>query len=604
MQGLKGTRAASVAADMSLAPAGAPAAALPASPPCCKSCWPGRLSRLPWSSTSSSVLAVSPLSAPGGLLPASSEISCAASESVSVVVVTAASLWSSHRSQGCCAAGAAMQFFDVHPRTCSYSPNLPGSQKRPYRLLGPGATVALWLASGVKVPNTARKPGGEKSTTIEELSMPFADLCATHALMCRVDTQTRGLLRGLVTTSRAPAGEPVLAVPWDLVLSTAVSVEAAPHRVASHHLEVARAMLMALSEAGGGRRARFWQQWRDLLPQPSELTVPAALPELLLRDLQDSIASDEARRALARVEAHFGCATGGCDDAHWAVALTRSRPFTLPPAAPSPAVGRDIFAFVPFVDMANHATDPSCEVRGVGSYAEPRQYTAVELVALRDLAAGETVTIDCARAAARTWHRPARLIPRSRCLRFVEHVCVCMWVGGCARARAWADGLSDDLPQHQFADFGFLANDAPLGAPGDVHWSRLAQRSTADFTTTLGDDEALLRQLQSAGPSEAADPRMLPVVAYRVHAKRTIEAARLGAASHARPATTPAADSGADGGAGLVPTAIACAGALAVAVAATVYWQRCARLRGAPVRTARRVSSKNGSERSLPCSSR
>lgn len=66
-------------------------------------------------------------------------------------------------------------------------------------------------------------------------------------------------------------------------------------------------------------------------------------------------------------------------------ASTSGAPGVFPP-------GARLTAFVPFVDMANHASDPSCEVQG--RVAEGGAgFSAVALVARRDLAAGQEVTL-------------------------------------------------------------------------------------------------------------------------------------------------------------------------------------------------------------------
>lgn len=77
----------------------------------------------------------------------------------------------------------------------------------------------------------------------------------------------------------------------------------------------------------------------------------------------------------------------------WAVALTSSRPFRMSlPSKDLEGTSPQLTAFVPFVDMANHEDDPSCEVQGRVAQ-DGSGFVAVALVARRNLSAGEEVTL-------------------------------------------------------------------------------------------------------------------------------------------------------------------------------------------------------------------
>lgn len=299
----------------------------------------------------------------------------------------------------------------------------------------------------------------------------FTDLCEAHAYVCTAETHVHAGVRGLRTTGAVPAGDPVIAVPWELVLTSPVAATS-KHRVAAHHIDVVGQLLAALNSSHGNVRAQFWRQWSAMLPRLADLPHPAALPRELLGELQDSHMAATAQLARAHVEESIGCTA--CDVAHWATALVRSRPFTLPPPSNDDASAGGIFAFVPFADMANHEGHaPSCEVRAVGSKATPDQYTAVELVALRPLQPHEMMTIDY--------------------------------------------GLSRAFPSTTFSDFGFVM-DSPEALARD-ELARLHARAANDFTTGLEADEALL---EASARAPGGDARMHAIVSYRVHMKRAL----------------------------------------------------------------------------------
>ena len=334
--------------------------------------------------------------------------------------------------------------------------------------------------------------------------MSFASLCDEHAYVCQADTSTDASgLRGLSTTAAVPAGDPVLAVPWALTLTADMAPAAsARHRVARHHVTVAGALLAVLNRTHPDpERVQFWQQWRHALPPVNEIPHPATLPEWLQLQLQDKLLEQQAQRTRTRVAAELGCSDDDeCDVAHWAMAMTLSRPFKLPAAGAGEGEQPDVFAFIPFIDMTNHARDANCEVRGVGRLDAPDEYTAVELVALRDLPAGTTLSIDY--------------------------------------------GLHAQPAREQFALFGFVAEEhaedpeeedtaaiaRELEARLDGWWPPHAWRAwrtassllatlrvRANFVTDLDTDEALLALYAQEPPP---DSRLPSIVHYRAHRKR------------------------------------------------------------------------------------
>lgn len=328
----------------------------------------------------------------------------------------------------------------------------------------------------------------------DRMAATFASLCAEYTFVCQVELSEMSL-RGLRTTSFVPAGDPVLAVPWELVLTSDVLPNfETVHRIALHHLDVARQLLDKLES--DGEVAAFWRQWATLLPAKSQMATPSTLPMHLLSELQDDTLSREAQHASAYVESQM-CTHSGCENAQWAVALTRSRPFTLPAADFEDE--RVLFAFFPFIDMANHHGGGNCEVRGVGHRDEPTKYTAVELVALRDLQAGELVTLDYVMDAqvsiAEVSTGGHQVFPLTIVL--LDHA------------------LGAQAPAAQFADYGFLSGEDAPSAPDQPATDKL---SIGSFTTSLAHDEALLDEWARTPP---ADARLAAIVEYRVHRKRT-----------------------------------------------------------------------------------
>ena len=208
-----------------------------------------------------------------------------------------------------------------------------------------------------------------------------------------------GQERGLFVTEPVRAGEPVLAVPFLLCL--VCRAEAEEHRITSpwhapHHdardTLLARQLLMALEgdDTMPQELREFWSHWSMLLPPIGTLAHAVCLPSHLLSELQDSELARAVTLQQARVEALLADEPRSDDAAaepaiavamrRWAVALCSSRPFAIPTPAADPVSGSiaSMCAFVPFIDMANHAEEPNCEVQGAGSSAAAPREGAVE----------------------------------------------------------------------------------------------------------------------------------------------------------------------------------------------------------------------------------
>lgn len=218
--------------------------------------------------------------------------------------------------------------------------------------------------------------------------------------------------RGLFAAKDFEPGEPLLAVPLGLCVlverAEAISVPGASwaeltsgkvegfERMQTFHetypLPWSIRASLALLDLVDGSGGRFWQQYASLLPAPEDYSLPLVLPDELLDLMADETLAEESREqrrelfamcpSLAEADGSDGLERRG---ALWAAACVRSRGF---------ALGDELFAVAPFLDMANHTARPNAEV---GTQAITRLGGAptgnLQLVATRPIKAGEEVTI-------------------------------------------------------------------------------------------------------------------------------------------------------------------------------------------------------------------
>ncbi|KAL4540889.1 hypothetical protein Ndes2526B_g05447 [Nannochloris sp. 'desiccata'] len=141
---------------------------------------------------------------------------------------------------------------------------------------------------------------------------------------------------------------------------------------------------LALLDGLAGDGNDFWSRYtNELLPSPESLTLPVCLPEELLVQLEHPPIIEAARQQKQRLRDLFpGLSAPLCENGptylEWAFACVRSRAFCL---------GQDIFAFIPFLDAANHNIDPNTnfEMSADGS--------TVNLVSLKEIKENEELTI-------------------------------------------------------------------------------------------------------------------------------------------------------------------------------------------------------------------
>jgi hypothetical protein len=119
--------------------------------------------------------------------------------------------------------------------------------------------------------------------------------------------------------------------------------------------DLVAAACMLDAAAGAAAAGGFWAQYAAaLLPRPGELTLPLLLRDDALAALHDADVAAAAREQRARLAAVLpSLAAAKPHSLAWGFGVVRSRAF---------ALGGDVFACVPFLDLANHAADPTAEV--------------------------------------------------------------------------------------------------------------------------------------------------------------------------------------------------------------------------------------------------
>ncbi|PRW55940.1 set domain [Chlorella sorokiniana] len=226
-------------------------------------------------------------------------------------------------------------------------------------------------------------------------SAAFHELAAAALDTCAVQLQPCAVGHGLYLTAPAAAGDVVLSVPVDRCLVVDYSgaglrlpqgqwprLLKAVQKDDSLPWDILQAL--ALLDALAGGADPFWERYAaEVLPAPLALTLPLCFPAELLPELQHGAIIAAAQAQQQRLAALFpglsgAMCEGGPSWLQWSFACVRSRAFEL---------RKDCFGFVPFLDGANHAPDPSCDFR------LSADGHAVELVALHPLQAGDEATI-------------------------------------------------------------------------------------------------------------------------------------------------------------------------------------------------------------------
>jgi len=362
-----------------------------------------------------------------------------------------------------------------------------------------------------------------------------ADLPAGKAALRRSRPPT-GV--GLFAAADIREQEAVLAVPTALCI---VEPRELPEGVAPGDLPPSFTwdvrLAVKLLEAVEGRWSPFWTEYAGLLPPAESMAQPSLLPRTLLAELQHPHAVIGAQAQQQRLRALFPELVPA-EDAPAAAypspflrafALARSRSF---------AAGDDHFAAVPFLDLVNIDPTPNVDIQFV---PEERRFY---LRTLRRVAKGEEF-----------------LLP-SPPLDNQKHFARFGWVepggnafdtlpglgGGPSLSRKlfWESLKSSGLnPDDLFSLSPYvratlqslpLAEEAPTSEEAEARAVRRLQTllgdvQAAEFKTTVEADVQLVHQLRAGGPV-TPDPRLLPIVLYRVERKTLIATALRLLAAH------------------------------------------------------------------------
>ena len=330
-------------------------------------------------------------------------------------------------------------------------------------------------------------------------------------------------------------------------------------------------LALGVFDACAGAGGPFWDQYRRLLPPPPRVAHPLTLPAALLDELQDDalrervLALREKLRALypsldehsvhpatASYEAMGAPLEQIPKPLEYTYALVVSRCFAMSDG--------DTFAFVPFLDMADHDAAPSANF---GS--DQRGFV---LRALRDLDAGDPISIcygeeyTTPRLFEQYGFAPEQGTAQdARWLREIVEAATDADAPGVAQAIADAPAtpLGDSQAALQALGAAFSAqSESPLSTQerraaifdallGDEPAEEVGEAATAAaepvapaallaavrwaigrLPTTLEEDEAELRELQgmaSEGKEAgggAIDPRVEAVLGYRLARKRQL----------------------------------------------------------------------------------
>ena len=158
--------------------------------------------------------------------------------------------------------------------------------------------------------------------------------------------------------------------------------KAALHKNAELPWDIIQAL--AILDAMSGRAPETWQKYTNyILPQPLDVTLPVCMPEHILVELQDETVQNKSQMQQMRLQEMFpGLSVPMVEDGpswlQYAFACVRSRAFK---------IRDDAYAFVPILDIANHAIEPNAD------FALSDDGTCLYFFAMKDIQANEEVCI-------------------------------------------------------------------------------------------------------------------------------------------------------------------------------------------------------------------
>jgi len=301
-------------------------------------------------------------------------------------------------------------------------------------------------------------------------------------------------------------------VPWDLLLA------------------------LALVDADVGHGGQFWKEYiSSILPGAEDLSVPFCLPESMLPQLQDNTVEFGAMAQKDRLASEFPSLASPQEDGSLPPLLrffgcVRSRAFK---------ASDDCFAFVPFLDAANHSSDPNADFR----YTEQGDW---QLVAVKDITSGDEV---CISYTGQPGYSNRRLMVQYGFVPMggnsADHLDL-QGVLGLSAAEIGAAKLSSTRMQEAVGETAFLdmlagrnmylyqaIKSVPMvddeenpSSSSDSLDTKLAdavlqacQRTLAGYPTTLEEDESALQDILT---DSNRDTRLLAVVTYRMEKKKLL----------------------------------------------------------------------------------
>lgn len=259
-----------------------------------------------------------------------------------------------------------------------------------YRPLWRDTRLANWAlgVSSADPPETVDQAAATFSTLLREC----AGTDAADAVHLHLGTNGRGIFAAKETSASAKV---IFSVPMDRCIVVDYTNEGLRLPVGewprvSRGLAKDNALpwdivhALALLDGLAGNGDAFWCQYtNEILPQPELLTLPVCLPEELLSQLEHPAIIEAALQQKQRLASLFpGLSSPACVNGptwlEWAFSCVRSRAF---------ALGKDAFAFVPFLDAANHALEPNA------NFEVSPDRRSVNLVSLKSIEEGEELTI-------------------------------------------------------------------------------------------------------------------------------------------------------------------------------------------------------------------
>ena len=358
--------------------------------------------------------------------------------------------------------------------------------------------------------------------------------------------------RGLCALRDVREGEALLRVPLSCCLLEPLLPEGEWPAVVTADPDFCDTALRIALRLRSRQAGPFWERYARLFPAPQSMAQPLCLPPGLLAEVQNpdlvATALEEQQRFRRYFPGEFPAADAAPDafpgDLMWLWRVVSSR--TMDSGMPVP---HD--ALVPFLDMANHAAVPNAQP----AHAQDAPW-GYELRALRDVRKGEEVTI-CYLEGVPNWmfllqygfvprgnpHERLPELPLPKRLGIPEKSLRATLRSKGARAMEdsavvaalrllplsgreedwWAWGWEEEEEEK-----GKGGPDPPRTVSAELRRTmrlRTALQVAAErmFSTTQEEDERAVDRMMAG--EQPGDPRLLPLLIYRVERKRVVSMA-------------------------------------------------------------------------------